>query len=396
MPGDAAALTTERSLPGVRAPAHRLVFIDNLRWSAICMVVVIHAAVTYSGLGSWYVRDVSGTGRTLKIALGTYQTFQHSVAMGLLFGIAGYFASGSIGRKGSAGFLRERAFRLGLPLLLYMLVVGPATQYFVVGAWHATPSRSFGAEWLHHIVDGQVFSESGPLWFCLVLLVFSVCYALARGVLPDRGRRDRPVPGIGAVVGFAGVMALLAFTTGLVTRPGGIILNVEVHDLPQYPLMFAAGVLAERHDWLRRIPSRTGRIWGLAGLLGGSVAWVLLIGLGGALQGQLGDYYGGWHWQAAGMDVWRAGMCVSLTLGLITLYRERFNGAGPVARFLTRNAFGVYVFHPPILIAATLILQHWPMVAAVKFAVSSVIGVSVTFLFVGAIARRTPGLRAIL
>ncbi len=81
--------------------------------------------------------------------------------MGLLFGIAGYFARASIERKGPAGFLRERAFRLGLPLLLYMLVVGPATQYFIVGAWHAAPSPSFGREWVRHIADGHVFSESG-------------------------------------------------------------------------------------------------------------------------------------------------------------------------------------------------------------------------------------------
>ena len=159
---------------------HRLVFIDNLRWSAISMVVVLHAAVTYSGIGSWYVHDRAGTSRPLVVGLGTYQNFQHSVAMGLLFGIAGYFARASVEKKGTAGFLKERAFRLGLPLLLYALVVGPATQYFIVGSWHSALPQSFAREWLHHIADGEVFSESGPLWFCLVLLAFSVCYALGR------------------------------------------------------------------------------------------------------------------------------------------------------------------------------------------------------------------------
>ncbi len=234
------------------------------------------------------------------------------------------------------------------------------------------------------------------MWFCLVLMVFSAGYALVRRLLPQAASRDQPPPGVLAVLGYAGLMALLAFATGLVARSGSVVLNVDVHDLPQYPLMFAAGVLAQRHDWLRRLPSRTGRAWGMGGLVLGSVAWVLLIGTGGALRGQLADYYGGWHWQAAGMDAWRAGMCVSLTLGLVTLYRDRFNAQGPVARFLTRNAFGVYVFHPPILIGATQILRHWPADAAIKFLVASVVAVTATFLFVGVVARRTPGLRAIL
>ena len=191
-------------------------------------------------------------------------------------------------------------------------------------------------------------------------------------------------------------MAMLAFATGLVSTPGRVVLNVDVHDLPQYPLMFAAGVLAQRHDWLRRIPSRTAGRGGSAGCW--RVRWPGSCSSAWAArwEGQLRVYFGGWHWQAAGMDAWRAGMCVSLTLGLVTLYRDRFDTTGPMARFLTRNAFGVYVFHPPILIAATRILQEWPADAAIKFLVASIIGVTATFIFVGLVARKILGLRAIL
>jgi surface polysaccharide O-acyltransferase-like enzyme len=96
------------------------------------------------------------------------------------------------------------------------------------------------------------------------------------------------------------------------------------------------------------------------------------------------------------MDLWRSFTCLSLSLGLITLYRDRFNTQGAVARFLTRSAFGVYVFHAPILIAVTRILHGWPEDAAVKFAVASVVAIVATFLFVGLIARRTPLVRAIV
>ena len=35
----------------------RLLYIDNLRWVMIMLVVSMHAAVTYSHLGSWYYME---------------------------------------------------------------------------------------------------------------------------------------------------------------------------------------------------------------------------------------------------------------------------------------------------------------------------------------------------
>ena len=374
-------------------PPRRMLFIDNLRWSAICMVVVMHAAVTYSGIGRWYVRDAAATGFPMRLALATYQTFQHAVAMGLLFGIAGVFAAAAVGRKGPAAFLRERLFRLGLPLLLWMFVAGPLTQYYVAGV---RQPAGFWPFWLRRVGSGAVFGESGPLWFCLVLLALSTVFAAWRAVRPAVPAAPRPPPGAASVLGFAAAMAVLTFAVGLLAPSGTVVLNLDVHDMPQYPLMFAAGVAAGRDGWLTRLPPATGRAWGLAGLAVAAAGWVALVGLGGALQGQLADYGGGWHWQAAGMDAWRSFTCASLTLGLVTLYRDRFNQQGPASRFLTRNAFGVYVVHPPILIAATRALHEWPVDVALKFVLASAIGIACSFLAVGLVARRVPGLRAII
>ncbi len=374
-------------------PTRRMLFIDNLRWSAICMVVVMHAAVTYSGLGRWYVRDAAATAFPMRLALGTYQSFQHAVAMGLLFGIAGVFAAGAVARKGPAAFLRERLFRLGLPLLLWMFAAGPLTQYYVAGVRRAD---GFWPFWLRRVGSGAVFGESGPLWFCLVLLAFSAVFAGWRALRPAPPAASGQPPRVGAVLGFAGVMAAITFGVGLLVPPGTVVLNLEVHDLPQYPLMFAAGVAAGRGGWLLRIPASTGRAWGLAGLAVSAAGWAVLIGFGGALQGDLAPYGGGWHWQAAGMDLWRSFTCASLTLGLVTLYRTRFDGETPASRFLTRNAFGVYIVHPPILIAATRALHEWPADVALKVLLASAIGIAGSFLLVGLVARRVPGLRAII
>lgn len=374
---------------------HRLAYIDNLRWSAITMVVVIHAAVTYSGFGSWYYTDTSALPLAARVAFATYQSFQHAVAMGLLFGIAGFFAAGALARKGAAGFLRERTFRLGVPLLAYVLLIGPLTIYYAAGNWGARHGVPFLKAWWSHLLDGSIANESGPLWFCQVLLLFSlVAAALYRR--PQAVHEPSAPPGPRGILLYALAMAALTFLVGVLAPQGGTILNVDIHDFPQYPLMFAAGMLAQLHDWPARIPSPAGRRLLFGGLAASAVLWVLLVGAGGAMRGNLAAYAGGWHWQAALMDFWRSITCVTVSLGLITLYRDRCDVTGPVSHFLTRNAFGVYVFHPPILVLITRLLRATPADVAVKFVLASLLAIVASFLFVGLIARRVPGLRAVI
>lgn len=381
-------------MPGER-PSHRLLYIDNLRWSAISMVVVMHAAVTYSPFGAWYYREYPELSIGAKIAFATYQSFQHAVAMGLLFGIAGFFSAGAVARNGVQGFIRERLRRLGLPLLLYMSLIGPLTEYFVAGSWRSNPPRSFAQDWWRHFRSGELLDGSGPLWFCLVLLLFSAIYAVVCQARPTQFAPSHP-PSTGTVLGYATVIAIVTFVVGAIFPNATTVLNIDVHDFPQYPLMYAAGIAAWQGDWLRRISSRVGRRWLWSGLWVGGALWIVLIAVGGAMSGDVSPYGGGWNWQAAGMDAWRSFTCLALSLGAIVLYRDRFDSQGRVARFLTRNAFGVYVLHAPILVAITRLLHFLPASIGVKFALASLGGILASFLIVGFVAQRTPGLRAVL
>ncbi len=380
----------------VSPTTHRLNYVDNLRWSAISMVVVMHAAVTYSPFGSWYYREHPPLDLATKVAFAAYQSFQHAVSMGLLFGIAGYFAAGMVARRGVVGFMRERLYRLGIPLLLYIGLIGPLTEYYVAGSWWSQPRRSFTEDWLRHLSSGQLLDGSGPLWFCLVLLLFSCCFALFCRFQPIGQLSARPLPGLALVLGFVLVMSAVTFAVGLLAPEGLTILNVDIHDAPQYPFMFVAGVATWRSDWLRQIPSRAGRRWLVGGLLGSIALWTAIVVFGGALEGRLANYGGGWHWQAAGMDFWRSVTCASLSLGLMVLYRDLFNYQGPVTRFLSRNAFGVYVLHAPVLVSVTRVMHDWTIAPQWKFLLASLVGVVASFLVVGLLARRVPGLRAIL
>src|ERR1700759_5457899 len=130
-----AILAPKPAPAGPRAGPQRLLFIDNIRWVMLMLVLSMHAAVTYSGHGSWYVTEPAKLGIAQEFAFVTFQVFLQSFFMGFLFFLAGYFVPGAVDKKGPAHFLGDRAYRLGLPSLLYIFVIHPLTCYYVAGVW---------------------------------------------------------------------------------------------------------------------------------------------------------------------------------------------------------------------------------------------------------------------
>src|SRR5262249_24460385 len=142
--------------------------------------------------------------------------------MGLLFLIAGYFVPRAFDRKGFGRFLRDRAIRLGLPSLLFMLVVHPFTVYWLLHGTGDQPRPTLLQAYGPYLASGRFLSGSGPMWFAVALLFFSAVYGVVR-VLGSSGPRDEPeaaLPGNGEVVGLAAVMGLCTFLVRTVQPMG--------------------------------------------------------------------------------------------------------------------------------------------------------------------------------
>jgi surface polysaccharide O-acyltransferase-like enzyme len=171
---------------------------------------------------------------------------------------------------------------------------------------------------------------------------------------------------------------------------------MHLGDFPQYVLLFGAGVVAARGQWLLRLSFLSGVRWVMIVLPAGFVAWLTILRAGGAFAGNGAAYSGGWHWQAASMNLWESFTCVAMCYGLLVIFRETLDRQGPLAKFLSDNAFSVYVFHPPIVILAARMLRGcaWPPI--LKFIILTGTGVAVTFALSAALFRRTPILRNIL
>jgi glucans biosynthesis protein C len=310
----------------------------------------------------------------------------------LLFFVAGFFVPASYDRKGPAAFLHDLAIRLGVPVLLYTFLIGPVTEYDVAHSWRSTLPTSFANEWVKHIRSGEFLQENGPLWFC-VALVFCLAYAGFRALGQSEARplEDEAPPSTGHLVRFALLMAALScFVRAL--DPGSL-LNMRLGDFPQYILLFTAGVLCARRHWLPKLDFQRGvRRFSIVVPVG-MIGW---LGLMIDVRRHGVDFYGGWNWQSAAFCLWESFTCITVSFGLLVIYRRYFDAQGRLAGFLSDNAFGVYVFHPPIVIAIARLMHRlaWPPLT--KFALLAAASTFVSFAICALLLRRLPLLRRIV
>lgn len=378
----------------------RLFFIDNIRWLMIIFVVMIHAAVTYSNLGMWYYIEPAKLDTVSLAFFGIYQSFTQAYSMGFLFLIAGYFVPGSFDRKGFSRFLRDRAVRLGIPTLIYMLFINTTINYYFLAFEWAATRPPIWQYFLDYIRSLDFLGGSGPMWFALALLIFSAAYAVFRLLRdqenPESHRQEDKLPGHLTVVGLALFIAAFAFSIRLVQPIGSSVMNMQLGYFSQYIVLFVTGVIAYRKNWLVRIPYSFGMIWFKAALIGGSIFWLAIQVLGGGLAGDFAEYEGGLYWQSAAYALWESFFCVGISLGLIVIFRQRFNVQGTFEKFMSDNYFSVYVFHPPVLILVTLALRELAWHPIVKFTIACAITIPVCFTVSQLVLRRIPLLKRVL
>ncbi len=377
------AAGTTPSLQAAAAPqGTRVLFIDNLRILLISLVVVQHLSVTYGATGFWYYRDPATDMFTATI-LTIYDGVPMASGMGFFFLLAGYFTPGSYDRKGAASFLRDRLVRLGIPLLLYDLLLDPLVVYIASGL-HGSYWSFYGSYLL------QVRGVTGPVWFIAVLLLFSLLYAAWRWM-----SRSRPLavgkpgnlPSYPAIAGFILALGIASFVVriwlpvSLVFQP----LNLNVGYLPQYLSLYVLGLVAARRNWFLALTPRMGRDWSLIALIawlafGGLVTPFLLGGAGRAGE-QLGPAMaGGFHWLAFAYALWESFMVVGVCIGLLVLFRQRWNRQGRLAKSLAASAYTVYLIHPLVLVSCAYAFHTVALYPLLKFVLAVLIALPLCFL----------------
>jgi surface polysaccharide O-acyltransferase-like enzyme len=368
----------------------KIAYIDHLKVLAIVLVVLHHTFITYGAPGSWYFKQPSNL-MAAKFPMTVFVATNQSFFMGFFFFLSALFVGPSYKKKGAGKFLSDRLKRLGVPLVFYSLVLSPVLNYiaehFGYGQHHSFIEYMSG---YNHWID------FGVMWFVAALIVFNLVYLVIKQLSSNPGLKiDWPSNTqlliAGVLMGLISFLVRLIWPTGWVLSPVGFQLGY----FPQYIICFIAGLIATNNKWLDKLNLRQGK----------RMAWMaramVLIALPAIfiwyLKAKFPDNYfsGGWNPIAITYTLWEQITGVMIMVALLCIAKFKWNNDTPFLKALSANAFGVYMFHPLLVISVSLLLKDWAIEPAVKLLVAAPLAVASSFAFAG-LLRKIPGVRNFL
>ncbi len=157
--------------------------IDWMRVLAVLLVFITHSAQVFSPIDDWHIADPEPSQ-----ALGLFTVGMATWIMPLFIFLAGQSAWFALRRRNFDRFLRERVFKLLIPLIVGSVLVVPP-QLYLRRVSRGEFEGSYLAFYPHFFTEG-FFPEGnlsyGHLWF----LAYLFAYALA--ALPVFGIMQRP------------------------------------------------------------------------------------------------------------------------------------------------------------------------------------------------------------
>lgn len=375
----------------IQPPAREL-YIDRLRTIMTAHVVVFHAAITYGSIGGWFYHEVDPSSSLSSFLLTAFCATSQAYFMGFFFLLAGYFTPGSLERKGSGQFIADRALRLGLPLLGFVLLLGPLTLSMA----GAVEGRGFLHTWAALLRNREFVN--GPLWFTQALLIFSLVYCGWRALAgSSRGPKtaSRPVPGYFLWLASAVGVGAVALAIRQIVPSGVNVLGLQLGFFSSYVFLFWLGMVARRHDWMRRLTWKHARPWILTSILVWPTIPGALVLLAKRDRAGETNFAGGLSWAAILYAFWEPFVAWGLIAAYILIARTWLNRPSAWWSWLNRRAYAVYIIHPVVLVGISLLLRSWMAPPLLKWGVVGLLACGGCWLLADPLVR-LPGLRRIV
>lgn len=367
-------------------PGGRLAYLDNLKAYLIAGIIAAHAFMGYADFGSWTYQDVREV--TLSPVMETIfvvaaVTLGGLFLMALFFLLSGLMAQDSLARRGPGPFAKDRLLRLGIPFILYTLVIWPLLEYALL-----EPFLHRGSYW-DYFFDTDPVLDNGPLWFVGVLLVFSLTLAARRRLRPLSAVGDRPLR--------LRDLALLALAVGLLTflvrtvfpADSNQPLNSHLWAWPEYLALFGLGVIAGRRGWLRPVPRDLSRPVGMATLLG--IALMAAVVLSTEPLGLTEeDWFGGWGVPAFVGGLLEGMIAVAAPVWVLSFAQRHLNGSGPLRRAMARSSYAAFMLQGPVLVGIELAMRPVSLPGDAKAVIVAILAIAASFALAWPLVTRTP------
>ena len=355
--------------------------IDALRAAVTLLVVFHHTALTYGAIGSWYYREIAPSESASSLLLILFCTANQAWFMGLFFLLAGYYTPPAFERHGMSGFVSERLLRLGVPILIYLLVLHPITVALALTANGLPFVGVFAYLWSH----GKF--EPGPLWFTEALLILTAIWLLWR-LAPKNLSMPGNIafPSNTVLLAAALVTGIAAFLLRLMWPVGVNVAFLQLGYFASYIVLFAAGCAGADRRWLEQIPEHAKKIWLRVGWLAFPI-FPLVALFGSKISWLSGKAEGGWNLQALTYAFWEPLVAWGFIIGLLWYFQRRFGRLSGVWPNLARRAYLIYIVHPPILVGVALAWRDVEAPALVKFLLTGSVACALCYIVAGRVLR---------
>jgi glucans biosynthesis protein C len=367
-----------------RSPsAARVLCLDNARYIMVLLIVAFHVSAGYSGLNEFYIEADSG---------GFFLTLRNLLAnlpiMQAMFFVAGYFALPSLSGKSYGQFLANKFKRLGIPLLLCILFLGPLMPYlgYYSQSFNGLSSASYWDFWTSFLKSGftagftpVVFTTNPQFhqmhyWFLSVLLQFFLLFALGHAAWKKWGHL---VP-ISAnptteTTSFTKVLLIAALLIGALKSignalglPGGLfafLLHSPLTSIFVYGGFFALGIYIHTRRWF--IDGRVPGLRTFFALLGSLV----LTGLVGFGIYKLGGETPPMYLLIPLGSFFESLLIIWFLVAFIGLTHRYMNRPSAINARLAANSYLIYLVHYPLIMVFRLMLLTWDGPVFLKFSI---------------------------
>jgi surface polysaccharide O-acyltransferase-like enzyme len=355
--------------------APRIAAFDRARTFIILLVLLHHSVLNYT----WF-----GHGDPMRwLGFDLVVLFNDSFFMAFMFFISGLFVRDSLARKGPAIFLRDRAWRLGVPYLVSVFVLIPIAYYPSFLRYHlpGTTDFSFLHYWWRTITVGPW--PSGPAWFLWVLLaldaIAAAVWAMAPHAIAALGQvilalRNRPMMAFAAflIVSIGTYLPMhLAFGDVSWLELGRFPLPIQTSRILLYAAYFfvgvgvgavdlRTGVLAEN-----RVLARRWLVW----LAFAFVFYAAILVLVYAHHNWVADFNSPPLIWKGGYGLAFACYSAAMTFTVSAIFLRFSESRWTLLDALQPSAYGIYLVHYIFIIWLQYVLYDHPFSPFVKFAI---------------------------
>lgn len=372
---------------GRRDPAvGRIAYWDWYRAVMILAMISLHAAMCYMAFapGWWYVIDPEKS-----LGFTAWVLVSDTFVMPAMFFAAGYFAPGSLFRRGAGAFLREKAIRIGIPWIVGVLLFAPLFARASLVSLKIPLPPTYG-EFVRTLWLGPAYQQ-GHFWFLGVLLAFFLL------LVPLAGAFRRPEAAVAAPAGRRILWTLglwlaasAAFVLSSYWKPVDswipvLVIYFQPARLVLHLGAFLLGALAWRDRWFDGPEPGAGCLvlWGA--LAAGAAAGILLVKLGFPQREALA--------LRAAEALCQCGAGVAISAFALFLCRAWGSRPSRMGHLLGETSYGTYWLHQMILMPFAALLVPTGLPILLKFLLILFGTYALCTLLSEGILRRAPLLR---